>query len=181
MNKTILVASLLALAGMSSVAAAADDNWFIRGELGSGKLHVNDLGSTDSDTAGQIAGGYYFNPNFAVEGFYENYGKHGDGVGDSVEMDGWGLGVVAKKDFGPNNTGFFIDGRLGLAFNNMKFTAAGLGSASDNSTKAYFGVGLGYDFNRNFGLSLNYDYTSASAFGVSGHANTWTGGLEVRF
>lgn len=181
MKKTLLAASLLALAGASSVAAAADDNWFIRGDLGSSKLHIDNLGTTDTDTAGGISGGYYFNPNFGIEGRWQDYGKHGDGVGDSVEVSGWGIGVVGKYDFGPNNTGFYIDGRAGWMQMHNKVTAAGLGSASKDSSKGYFGVGAGYDFNRNFGLGLNYEYAGAGADGFEGHTSTWTASLEARF
>ena len=116
-----------------------------------------------------------------MEGFYQNFGTRNDGSGDSVRLDGWGLGVVAKKDFGPNNTGFFIDGRLGVFFNQTKVSISGLGSANDNSTKLYVGVGAGYDFNANFGLSVNYDYTKFNAFGLSGNANSVNGALEARF
>lgn len=182
MNKMLLAASLLALSGLSSVASAAtSDNWFVRGDVGRSSLSVNGFSGSSSGTSGGIGGGYYFTPNFAVEGFYKNFGTRNDGLGDSVKLDGWGLGVVAKKDFGPNNTGFFIDGRLGVFFNQTKVTIAGLGSADDKSTKAYVGVGAGFDFNRNVGLSLNYDYTRFNAFGLSGNANSVNGALEVRF
>jgi outer membrane protein W len=186
MNKTLLVASLLALSGLSSVAAAADDNWFVRGELGTDRMSVSGLSGTDSDTAFSLRGGYYFNPNFAVEGSYTTYGNHNDGSGDTLKTDGWGVGIVAKKDFGPNNTGFFIDGRAGIGFNQTKLSIAGVGSSSKNSTKPYFGLGLGYDFTRNFGLSVNWDYTQydANVFNVgnfNGHISTITGGLEARF
>ena len=181
MNKTLLVASLLALSSLSSVAAAADDNWFVRGEAGQSRLSVNGIGGSNNDTAFGVRAGYYFTPYFAVEGSYTNYGTPvDDGMGDTLKVDAWGLGVVGKKDFGPNNTGFFIDGRIGVSFNNTKISTPG-GSASDNSTKGYIGVGAGWDFNRNFGISANYDYTSASAFGFSGHLSTVTGAIEARF
>jgi len=44
MNKTIFVTPLLALAGMSSVAAAADDNLYVRGDLGTGRISVSGFG-----------------------------------------------------------------------------------------------------------------------------------------
>ena len=181
MNKSILVLSLLALSGLSSIAAAADDNWFVRGEVGQSRLSVNGFSGSNNDTSLGVRGGYYFTPNFAVEGAYTNYGTPiDDGMVNTIKLDAWALGVVAKKDFGPNNTGFFIDGRLGLSFNKTKASSQGQ-SVSDNSTDGYVGVGLGWDFNRNFGLGLNYDYTKAKAFGFSGHVSTVTGGLEARF
>lgn len=181
MNKTLVVASMLALSSLSSIAAAADDSWFVRGDVGRSSLSVNGFSGSSSGTSGGIGGGYYFTPNFAVEGFYQDFGSRNDGFGDSVKLHGWGLGAVAKKDFGPNNTGFFIDGRLGVFFNQTKVNVSGVGSANDNSTKLYVGVGAGYDFNPNFGLSLNYDYTRFNAFGFSGNANSVNGALEARF
>jgi OmpA-OmpF porin, OOP family len=181
MKKTLIVASLLALAGASSVAAAADDNWFVRGELGSSNVSVDGFSGSDSETAGSVRGGYYFTPNFAIEGVYNDYGTRNDGVGDSAKLEAWGLGLVGKKDFGPGNTGFFIDGRVDVLRDHTRVDAAGGGSASDDSTKGSFGVGAGWDFNRNFGLSLNYDYTKIDAFNLSGHIGTVTGALEARF
>jgi hypothetical protein len=181
MNKTFLVVSILALSGMSSIAAAADNNWFVRGDAGTSNLSVNGFSGSSSQTSGGIGGGYYFNQYFAVEGFYSDFGTRKDGIGDSVKLDGWGAGLVAKKDFGPNNTGFFVDGRLGAFFNRTRANIAGLGTTSDNSTKPYLGVGAGYDFNPNLGLSVNYDYTQFNAFGLSGHAGTVNAALELRF
>lgn len=184
MNKTLIVASLLALSGMSAVASA-DTNWFVRGDVGSSNLSVNGFSGSDSQTSGGVGGGYYFTPNFAVEGFYNDFGTRSDGAGDSVKLDGWGVGLVAKKDFGPNNTGFFIDGRLGAFFNRTRIDSMPVvnfsGHVSDNSTKPYASAGVGYDFNPNLGLSLNYDYTQFNAFGYDGHVGTVNAALEVRF
>ncbi|MBS0463359.1 MAG: porin family protein [Proteobacteria bacterium] len=181
MKKTLLFATLLALAGASSVAAAADDSWFVRGNLGSSNLHINSFGSTSSNTAGGVSGGYYFTPNIGIEGRYQSYGNHGDSLGNSLDVDGWGLGVVGKYDFGPDNTGFYIDGRAGWMRMHAKATLAGVGSASINKSKGYAGVGAGYDFNRNFGVGLNYEYAGAGDKGNSAHTNTWSVSAEARF
>ena len=47
------------------------------------------------------------------------------------------------------------------------------------------GIGLGYDFNRNVGVSVNYDYFRPK-FKVAGESsnvpvNTWSVGFEYRF
>ncbi len=181
MTKTLMMACLLALAGATTTAAAADNGWFVRGELGQSTLHSNAFGSSDSDTAGSGRVGYYFNPHFAVEGFYAGYGSRSDGFGNKLSVDGWGLGVVAKQNFNADNTGFFIQGRAGIARVSADLTVLGTRVASDNSTKGYIGAGTGYDFNRNVGLGLNYDYTSAGSHGWGGHIGTWTGSVEVRF
>lgn len=181
MNKMIFVASALALASLTSVAAAADDGWYVRGEVGRSDISSNSVFGNNSDTAASFRAGYYFNPNFAVEGSYSNFGNRSDGFGDEIGVDGWGLGIVGKQNFGPNSTGFFIQGRAGIARVTTDVTVLGTKIGSDSSTKGYVGAGIGYDFNRNVGISANYDYTGAGAFGYGGHVSSWTGGLEVRF
>ncbi|MBS0211597.1 MAG: outer membrane beta-barrel protein [Proteobacteria bacterium] len=171
MNKTILFASLLALAGASSVAAAADNSWYVRGDIGSGRISVNGFGHSNNSTGGALDLGYYFTPNFGVEGGYVNFGSH-----NGVKVDGFGAGVVGKVNFNQDKTGFFIDGRLGL----NHLTADGYGT-STSTTKPYFGAGFGYDFNPNFGLSANYLYNNAGKSGVSAHAQLISLGGEVRF
>lgn len=181
MKNILLFASLLALAGASSAAAAADDGWYVRGELGQSSLNSNAFGGSNTDTSGNFRAGYYFNPHFAVEGFYSNYGSRSDGFGDKLSVDGWGLGVVAKQNFGPDNTGFFVQGRGGIVRVDSSLSLLGTHVGSDNATKGYIGAGTGYDFNHNVGIGLNYDYTAAGSHGWGGHIGTWTGGVEVRF
>jgi outer membrane protein W len=177
-NKSVLLASALVLAGLSSSAVAAE-GWFVRGEAGTTTLEI-DGAEGDDDTFG-VRGGYFFTPNVAVEGFYTNYGDDsGDGV--SIKASGYGVGVVGKKNFGPNeHTGFFISGRVGAVHIETKLGVDGVGNAKDSSTEGYVGVGAGYDFTRNFGLSLNYDYAKTDIFDVDAKLKTATLGIEYRF
>ncbi len=187
--KTLLAVSLLALAGASSVAAAADDDrWFVRGNLGTSKLDINDFGNFGSGTAGGVSGGYWFNPNLGLEGRYMDYGKHDVGFvgGGSARIDGWGIGVVGKWNFGPNNTGFYVDARGGFLRTHTDVPAAlqgGGGSVhlTDDHSSGYLGVGAGWDFSRNLGIGVNYEYAGARAFGVHGQTSTVTGDVEFRF
>lgn len=179
MRKVLFFTGALALASLSTAAMAdGGQGPFVRVEGGHSQLHAN--GASDGDTAWSLRGGYSFTPNVALEGFYSRLYDATDN-GASAKVDGVGVGVVGKKNFGPDNTGFFIDGRAGIARNKVKVGVAGLGSESDTSTKPYYGVGAGYDFNRNFGLSLNYDRNKANAFGFDGKVNTLTMGAEYRF
>ena len=183
MNKTTCVlASALALAALSTSAFAADGNgdWYLRGEAGNSRLSVQDLSGHDNDTAYGVRGGYWFNPNFAAEAFYTNYGKQSSD-GASAKLEGIGAGIVGKKNFGPDNSGFFIDGRAGLQRARTSVRLAGVGGADDHSTKPYVGVGAGYDFSKAFGMSVNYDYNRADAFGGKLTARTLTLGAEYRF
>ena len=174
MNKSVLFASLLALAGVSSAASAADDSWFVRGEVGHSRLSVS--GGHETDTSFSARGGYYFNHYIGLEGFYTDFGSKNGG-----KIDGWGVGVVGKTNFGPNNTGWFISGRAGAMRVKTKLDLGIFGTFSKSATKGYIGVGGGYDFNPNFGLSLNYDYTGVDVLGAGGHVGNVSVAAEVRF
>jgi OOP family OmpA-OmpF porin len=189
MNKRLMVVVTGLLLAAGSMQASAGG--FIRGEAGRSSVDadVTDLGSDgDSDTAYSIRGGYYFNKNFAVEAFYSKFYDQSVEIDDGVDtitvsgkLSGIGLGVVGKTDFGNDQTGFFLSGRVGVMRGKVEVSATGYGSASDTSTKPYFGVGAGYDFSDKVGLSLNIDQHKGSGEDVSIDARTITLGLEVRF
>ncbi|GAB3101101.1 porin family protein [Lysobacter terrae] len=179
MKKTLILSCALALASLSANALAAEGaHGFVRAEVGNSNIEID---NTDGDdTAYAVRGGYFFNANVGVEGFYSNFGEDED-EGVSGKITGYGVGVVAKKNFGPDNTGVYIDGRAGVVRAKTEVSVTGLGSADDTSTKPYFGVGVGYDFSDAFGLSLNYGYVSADAFGEDVNVQTLTVGGEFRF
>lgn len=187
MKKQLIVTVGLALAGLSA-PAFADGMGFVRGEVGRSDvdIEVDDFGSaSDKDTAFGVRGGYWFNANFAVEGFYTRY--YSTTVDDGfdsydIKLHGVGVGVVAKKNFGGEHTGFFVGGRAGVARGVATVEYDGSVEEADaSSADAYFGVNAGYDFNPGFGLSLNYDRLKAGEDGVDVTATVVTLGLEARF
>lgn len=182
MKKILILACALALAGLSTSAMAAGDQGFVRVEAGNSNLdfHVDGAGSdNDDDNTWAVRGGYWFTPNFGAEVMYTAlYDERFDGF--SFEVSGYGAGAVAKKNFGANDSGFFVSGRAGVTHMEGKISTA-LGSGKDSSNRLYAGVGVGYDFNELFGLSLNYDYTEADWDGISADANAITLGAEMRF
>ena len=179
---TVAGAVALVCLTLSSTAAATEaGQWYGRLEIGHSdvEVEVDDLSADDTDTAYGLRVGHYFTPQFAVEGFYSILGDRSiEGV--SYDMDAAGLGVVGKKNFGADNTGFFIAGRAGVQSVNTKLSAAGV-SLRDRSTKPDFGVGAGYDFDHNNGLSLNYDYNKGDLFNADVTAQSLTLGYEYRF
>lgn len=183
MKKLALLAALAA-ASLSTTAFAAEGNGgFIRAELGRSNV---DVGSTDdSDTAFSIRGGYFFNSNVAIEGFYSNQYRADTGFGDEeAQLYTLGVGVVGKKNFGGDHQGFFISGRGGLAYTDIAYVEDGevdIDEENDNSANLYLGVGVGYDFNERFGLSLNYDYQKAELNDTDFDVRTLTLGGEFRF
>lgn len=180
--KHVLLSCAIALATMSAPALATEaGQWYGRIEIGHSdlKLSVDGLSANDTDTAYGLRVGHYFHPSFAVEGFYSILGDRSL-EGASYDMDAVGLGVVGKKNFGAGNTGFFIAGRTGAQSVNTKLSAGGY-RIRERSTKPYIGVGAGYDFDHNNGLSLNYDYNKADLFNADVKAQTLTLAYEYRF
>jgi hypothetical protein len=169
--KKLILAAGLIVAGLSTNAMAAElSGGFVRGDVGRTNVDVD--GFDDNDTALLFGGGYYFNNNFAVEGFYSNLYDDND-----AELSALGLGIVGKTNFGNDNQGFYVDGRLGLA--RMRGEIDGFGD--DTSTDPYFGVGFGYDFNENFGAGIKYTRYNADFDGLDTDANTLSASVEFRF
>ena len=175
MHKTLILAAALTLAGLSNTALAAEaSDVFLRAELGHTDLDLDLIGE-DSDTTTSLRGGYYFTPNFAVEGFVGSM-YDGNLFGFDAEFNGYGIGGIAKKNFGADNTGVFINGRAGI----MRAHAE-VGGFKDDTTEAYVGVGAGYDFTQAFGLSINYDMVQSDVDGLDLDVETLTLGVEYRF
>ena len=187
MKKHLMLIAGLALAG-TATPALADGMGFVRFEAGNNEIEasVDDLGSaSDSDTTWGIRGGYWFNANFAVEGFYSQL--YSTSLNDGFDtyrakLHGVGIGLAAKHNFGGDHLGFFVGGRAGLVrgVTTLEYDGA-LEEVEANSTKPYFGVGIGYDFSERFGLSLNYDRLKGDDEGVDVTSETVTLGFELRF
>jgi OOP family OmpA-OmpF porin len=189
MKKEIMLLSAMVLALAATPAMAGG---FVRGEIGrsDANFDVDGVGDdSDDDTSYSIRGGYFFNNNFAVEGFYSSFYdksfEFDDGAGGTIDADlklsGIGLGVVGKTDFGADQAGFFLMGRAGFMHGKVDASATGFGSGNASSNKPYFGVGLGYDFSPTLGLSLNWDRYEGSGDDLDITANTLALGLEARF
>lgn len=180
MKKSLTLACLVALSSLSASAMAGQA--FVRGELGRSdvRLKVDGVGSvSDKDGAFSVRGGYWFNSNFALEGNYSQFYDEPMSIGaidyDS-KLSSFGIGAVYKQHAFSDDLGYFVQLRGGIARGKME-----IGSDSESSTKPYYGIGAGYDFTRNLGLSLNYDHNQGSTGPVKITTNTLSLGLEARF
>lgn len=185
MEKKLILAGALALAGLSSTAAAHEAGGYIRGEVGRSdvELSVGGASDSDSDTSASFGGGYWFNPYFAIEGHLATL--YTEDVGNDTDLDlvSIGVGLAAKKNFGEDGNGFFVGGRVGVA----RLTAQVRVDTFDvddqeHATGAYAGASIGYDFSERFGLSLNYDRRQADFDdNVDVDVDTLSLGGEFRF
>src|SRR3546814_17448865 len=84
-----------------------------------------------------MRGGYYFSPNWAVEGFYSRYGESeyfaGPETGTSLELQGFGAGIVGKKNFGDDGLGFYPGGSAGIAASMFDIVVSGIAGVIEES------------------------------------------------
>ena len=128
----------------------------------------------NKDTGFKVYAGTQINPIFGVEATYFDLGKY---TGNSTAFNGatvvptsisgdataWGLAAVLTA---PTNmtsvfgTSFGLFGKLGLVRSRLSTNVSGLGFAShqkESSTGANFGVGVKYDFAKNFSVRAEWE------------------------
>jgi OmpA-OmpF porin, OOP family len=147
MNRTGKQLAVIAALAFSSAAFAQGYGGVA---LGVTKFSV-DCGGTstcdETDTGGKIFGGVKFTPNWGAELSYFDFGKANATLGaasSDIKASAFGAGVAFSGVLNPGWTGV---ARLGLARVKTKVsvTIGGLtASDSENSTKAYYGFGIGY-------------------------------------
>lgn len=182
MKKYVTLAAAIALATLSTDAMAG--HAFVRAELGSSdtEVRVDGYRASESDTAAVLGGGYWFTPNIGVEGHVGSLYNKDLGYDEQLDLVSIGVGLVAKKNFGADNTGFFVGARAGIARMTAQVREDDFDVIDDeSSTKPYYGVNVGYDFNRRWGLSLNYDRRQGDFNGVDVDVDTFSLGGEFRF
>jgi OmpA-OmpF porin, OOP family len=175
-NRT--VAAVIAVAAVSfsvpSLTFAQDQGVYLGGGIGDAKAKewcdtggISGVTITACDnkaTAWKIYGGYKVNRNFAAELTYMqtddftatvNFG----GSSARVSADGkiWGLAALGML---PINPQFSVFGKIGVAQTDAQGTVTVGGTTftvGDDETEAHFGVGLMFDFTRNWGARLEWE------------------------
>lgn len=204
MTRSIALIIALAAASIANSAYASEGNgFFVRAEAGSTELkHIDSnyypygtkLFDSARTTEYSLRSGYFFNANWAVEGFV---GRASDTThrlpgpySARYASSNYGAGIVGKKNFGDAHQGFFVGGRAGIAVANdtieYRFTPTGAGTGSTATTRNidtnfYFGASAGYDFSKHVGLSLNVDQQRRDIAEHPVRITTTSLALEYRF
>ena len=152
MRKTLLVLGIAA-AAVSAPAMAQMSNAYIGGSIGQSKYKIDcgPLSCDDKDTAFRLFGGYQFTRNIAAEIGYADMGKAkiaGPGGTDELAATAFDLSALLMWPF--QSTGFNVFGRVGAYAGKLELS--GVDHGSKNTTNLTFGLGAGYDFNKNLGV-----------------------------
>ena len=177
MRKFATVAIALVLGTASSVALADDGNVFVNANAGASQYNISNPfsgieGNSFSKTgkAGALRVGYRWNSvvDYGVEAGYGFLGNATSRVAsenvitrNQVQTRGWLLGGNLNYNI---NEHWYVDARAGW-FRARSLVEGRVMTASYNEsdrgvisrTGEYFGVGGGYNFNKNLSLGLAYD------------------------
>lgn len=176
MRKFATTAIALALGAASSVALANDGNFFVNANAGASRYSVDNPysgvdGNRFSKTgkAGALRAGYRWNSvvDYGVEAGYGFLGNataryaQGSAVErQQVQTRGWLLGGNLNYNI---NEHWYVDARAGWfrarsLYEYSSFSFGGVSArAAVTRTGEYFGLGGGYNFNKNISLGLAYD------------------------
>ena len=182
MRKILL--AVLALA--CGPALAQNTGWYIGGGIGSTKADfqrgdfatfgTGTLTMDDDDVGGRFFGGYRFAPNLAVEGGLAFLGSYSLRYNDGGNLAAYDYNAsaltVALAGNLPVAGGFSLNGRIGLAFTGTELDLRRndgnanppfcpdswwYSDCSSQSTNVYWGVGAQFDFDRRWGIRVDYD------------------------
>jgi OmpA-OmpF porin, OOP family len=188
MKKTLL--SLLTVSALALSSAASAQGYVGLG-VGTTNLNADCAGTSSCDKTGtgfKLFGGYKYTPNIAAELVYFDFGKAkatipdvGGPLNGEIKTSAIGLGAAFMGPFAPEWSGV---ARLGIARVKGKVSASqGSRSASDseNSTQAYFGLGVGYALSKNASVDLSADFSKSKFSGESGNVRMIGIGLTYGF
>src|SRR4051812_44121534 len=205
MKKIHLLAASFAVAGSSCFAqapqflassyiglSAGQSTTKIDGNFGAGGQYGDDK----TDSAYKIYGGWRFNPMWALEGGYADFGKAHRTLTPVAPTPGTATGTVDNSAWFFAGKGTFavtpnvgIFGKAGVTRNHTKAsfvsTIAPATQRLGNKTKTgpMIGVGVEYALNRNMGL--RFEFEDFGKFGDSGTLDSkvhlWSAGLTYAF
>jgi OOP family OmpA-OmpF porin len=143
-NRALRAMALVMLLSLPGVALSQDiPGWYLG--FGIGQSKFKDACCDNTDTAGKLLGGYQFSKNFDLELAYADLGEAKAGSStfktQGLEFAGVGMLPIGKQ--------FSLLARGGLFHWKVDTTGP---SASASGTDLTFGLGVKFDFNRNFSI-----------------------------
>lgn len=164
MTRNIML--LICAAAMSFSAAIAAADGYIGASIGSAGVDDPQGGVDDSDTGFKLFGGYRFNENWAVEGFYADFGAPEGtpfGIPASTEITGYGAQIVGAF---PVSDQVELFGKLGFISWDEDFSAFGMVTNSDDGEDLTYGIGVTFNVSEQVSIRGEWEfYDIADEFG----------------
>ena len=156
----------LVLAGAGALAQAAEvGQGYVSAFIGQSEVDVDydvDVDIEGDDTSYRIGGGFRVNENFAVEGYYIDYGEIDDSIfvpffGDvELEAEATAFQFQAVGLF-PASPSVDLYGKIGLAIWDAELSAPGFADEDDDGTDLVFGFGANFNISKQFTLRAEYE------------------------
>jgi len=143
--------ALAALAFAAATASAADNSWYVGGDIGSTKFKL--LGTSSTRTGFGATAGYQLNTNVAFEASARRLGSwkvNGDELSANALQ-------ISALGIAPINNQFSLFARLGMSRNSLDLDE-GKVTYSIHKTKAFFGLGGAFQIDK--ALSLRAEYVN---------------------
>ena len=167
----VLPAAFMAISAPAS-AQQSDAGWYIGGSYGVTNIDVDTSGtgfSADGDDSGfKIFGGFQFSKHWGAEvGYFDAGNASVTGPLGNLELNVTGLTLAATGTL-PLNESFSLLGKVGLWMWDTDCTGSiCLSSASDSDTDLYYGIGARYNFNKNWGVQVEWEQFETSEDSVT--------------
>ncbi len=152
-----LMLSICAAAMSFSAAIAAADG-YVGASIGSAGVDDPQGGVDDSDTGFKLFGGYRFNENWAVEGFYADFGEPEGtpfGIPVSTEITGFGAQIVGAF---PVSDQVELFGKFGFISWEEDFTVGGFGTSSDDGEDLTYGIGVTFNVSEQVSIRGEWEF-----------------------
>jgi OmpA-OmpF porin, OOP family len=137
------------------------------------------LACDDKGMAWKLFGGYRFNPFFAVEASYVDFGEIegtlSTGSGRRViplSQSGLGLAVVGSYGFTPR---FSVFGKAGFLMTEQETPASASGNTQREETELHYGIGARFAFAPAWSARAEWERTEKTK------VDLWSIGVEFRF
>jgi len=184
MNKHVIAAA--SLAALISTGAMAQG--YVSVDGGVSRLNADCTGTIKCDRSGnafKITAGYVVSPALAVELGYIDFGKakFSDAtVSATAKANGLTVGAAYELALAPE-WNFTLRGGVARMKTKISGTVAGegSGSASENNTAPYFGLGLNYAVSTSFKVQTGMDFSRAEFDGEKGNVRALTVGARFDF
>ncbi len=164
MMRNLMLLSCAAAMSFSASIAAADG--YVGASIGSAGVDDPQGGVDDSDTGFKLFGGYRFNENWAVEGFYADFGAPESttfGIPASTEITGIGAQIVGAFPVS-DQIELFVN--LGFISWEEDFSVLGIVAGSDDGEDLTYGIGVTFNVSEQVSIRGGWEfYDIADAFG----------------